>query len=229
VAASADGLAASMNLEGSTYLWDPRERKSLGQLPSQFNSNNLALSPDGKWVAGGDAKGAAQLWDLRFTQAPHSELLGHGASQLTKLAFSHDSRRLLSGSRDKTARLWNLVQPDTSLKFGPHPSSVEAVAFSPADPWSISVCDDGSVHLWDMQQRDPRATVADARPGGYRRRPDGQPSSETGFNSCVAVSPDGTRVAAAFEGHSLDVWELAQAATDPFPTRTNELQGGAKG
>ncbi len=71
--------------------------------------NTLAFSPNGKWLAGGDARGFAYLWDI----ATQQELtrIRHG-DPITSITFSPDGTQLITVAR-KIVRVWDLtaIQP----------------------------------------------------------------------------------------------------------------------
>ena len=48
-----------------------------------------------------------RLWDLNVGQSVRS-FTGH-TSDVNSVAFSSDNRQIVSGSRDKTIRLWNTL------------------------------------------------------------------------------------------------------------------------
>jgi len=69
------------------------------------------------------------------------------------VAFSHDGQLLLTGSGDKTVKLWNLrgqlLQTFTSSAEGEY-YAVEAVAFSQDDAYVIALTTDGHADIWDL-------------------------------------------------------------------------------
>ncbi len=65
-------------------------------------------SPDGKHIATAGSLGAV-LWDAE-TGALLRTFLGHTELVLS-VAFSPDGTRVLTGSWDGTARIWQLLQP----------------------------------------------------------------------------------------------------------------------
>ncbi len=91
----------------------------------------LAFSHDGRWLALGGAIGrghqpgdlALRFWDLA-SLVPRYRFHGHKGT-ITKVAFSHDDRRLVSASEDATALVWDLSRmntaprPDHSAPRGP--------------------------------------------------------------------------------------------------------------
>jgi WD40 repeat protein len=66
------------------------------------------------------------------------------------VAFSPDGKRIVSGSRDKTVRLWDAQtgQPIGQPLQG-HGESVNSVAFSPDGKRIVSGSTDKTVRLWD--------------------------------------------------------------------------------
>ena len=65
----------------------------------------LAISPDGKLLAA-TARHAIKVWDLGTNRLVRT-LIGH-TNWVGSLAFSPDSRHLVSGSSDTTIRIWDL-------------------------------------------------------------------------------------------------------------------------
>ena len=97
-------------------LWDATTGKKRGYhishpstYPNLRASNPIASSPDGTLLATGGVgpEKTVRLWDLA-TGKERARLPGHPVG-VTFLTFSPDGKRLLSGSRDSTALVWNVA------------------------------------------------------------------------------------------------------------------------
>lgn len=117
-----------------------------------------ALSPDNRWLAVGgwiDSStrritpccGDIRLIDLLSGQVVRL-LKGH-QSVILSLAFSADGRRLVSGSADKTARIWDIASGQSPYTLSGHHDAIYAVAFSPDGRLAVTGSDDDTLKLWD--------------------------------------------------------------------------------
>ena len=159
----------------SLRLWDAdtgelrhADDKDLGSI------DRLIFSPDGKTVAGaGGWDRAVHLWDVN-TRTHQKTPKGH-TGEIRDIAFSPDSGALVSAGTDAT-RLWD-VRTGTELKSLPTPQDkipqpvppilklealnkaylprqrdhVHSVRFSEDATKLISVSQDGSLHVWDVE------------------------------------------------------------------------------
>jgi WD40 repeat protein len=64
------------------------------------------------------------------------------------VAFSPDGTRVLSGSYDKTLKLWDAVSGELIRTFERHPGWVLSVGFSPDGARVLSGGGDGTIRLW---------------------------------------------------------------------------------
>jgi WD40 repeat protein len=72
------------------------------------------------------------------------------------VAISSDNRWVVTGSSDKTARLWDLSAKDPAANpvVLRHDGVVYAVAISPDNRWVVTGSSDKTARLWLLQMKD---------------------------------------------------------------------------
>ena len=101
-------------------------------------------------------------------------------------------RELISGSRDKTVKLWETETGKSLRTFQGHNEEVSSVAFSPDGRWIASASRDKTVKLWDASSDVVRTLALD-----LSERP------------IVVVSPDGRFIATASLDGPLNLWDVS--------------------
>jgi WD40 repeat protein len=106
---SADGRTLALGHDGGGIsLWEVCSGQQRCTLTSAENMDlrRLAFAPDGKVLAGADRR-TVRFWDL-LTGKELASRQGHSLD-LVSVAFAPDGRRLVSGSQDSTALVWDVV------------------------------------------------------------------------------------------------------------------------
>ena len=84
---------------------------------------------------------------------------------------------------------------------GMHPTWVESVAFDPKSRWLASAGGDGSVYLWNVDEREPARALEET------------PGTEAAY--CVAFTPDGRELVVGGKGGSITIWNLTSGNRRP--------------
>ena len=81
-----------------------------------------------------------------------STLKGHVGS-VTSVVYSKDgSRHIISGSNDRTIRVWNIETGETIATLEGHRSEVTAVSLSPDNTQIVTGSWDDTVRIWNIRK-----------------------------------------------------------------------------
>merc|ERR1712142_395241 len=164
------------------------------------------------------------VWDLKREDTsygvPRRRLCGHNHF-VSDVVMSSDGQFALTGSWDKTLRLWDISTGNTTRKFMGHTKDVLSVAFSADNRQIVSASRDHCIKLWNtlgvckytIQEEchngwvscvrfSPNASNPIIVSGGWDRvvkvwnlvncRLKTNHYGHTGYLNCVTVSPDGS-------------------------------------
>ena len=109
-----------------------------------YMASRVAVSPDGRRIAGGVSDRTVRLWDAATGQV--LDILRGHSDFVLDVAFSPDGARLASASYDKTIRIWDLTTKRHRVLRG-HAASVTYVAWRGPDHL-VTGSPDGTVRLW---------------------------------------------------------------------------------
>ncbi len=120
------------------------------QLELDDASGKVSPSPNGRLFATfGQADVVPSLIDengkevVKFSDSPHQ-------APILAIAFSPDGQRVLTGSSDSTAKLWN-IKGEQLLTLKYHRAGISFVGFSPAGDNLITGSIDGSAAIWNLE------------------------------------------------------------------------------
>jgi WD40 repeat protein len=108
------------------------------------------LSDDGKFIASrSDSENALSIWELA-TGRHVATMLGH-IDRIFDIAFSPDSRRIVTGSVDKTARIWDVRSGDTIAVLRGFNDMVARVFYSHSGQWIVTIGGDPRTRVWNAE------------------------------------------------------------------------------
>jgi cytochrome c len=262
LAISPDGKTAiSGSFDTSAIRWSLQTNTAEQVLRFHDGAVNAVSIASGGRIATGGADARIAVW-RPGEQHPQIVFEGHTAP-VVALAFSPDGTTLASASWDHTARLWSLMGGSGRMLEG-HEQNVNAVAFMPDGRSLVTAGYDATVRIWPLfpaswpivtalptplnaaaVTHDAEIITAGADGNLYFLSATGalRENVRAGESAVVAlaVSPDGTKVAAAsvrgsvaiiervsrkvvrtLVGPGLPVWSIAF-----FPDNHTLLIGGA--
>ena len=119
--------------------------------------NCLAVSSDGKTLAGADYEGNIVLWDTASGKE-RTTVKEEDRRRISSLAFSPDGKTLAAAVGDRPGRdhepglivLWDVATGEHRLVLTGHTNAVLSVAFSPDGKLLASGSSDRTVRLWDV-------------------------------------------------------------------------------
>jgi len=207
VSAGEDKVIRVWDLASGKTVRTMRGESALGSLGKIFA---MALSPDGKWLAvGGDLRTSAgtklqegeetqtiRLYD--FESGKLVALLKGHRDVIRSLGFSPDGSKLISGSSDNTAIIWDtgvqsgvhVPEPKLLHRLEGHKADIFTVVFSPDGSRAVTGSYDKDLRLWQVSDGSQIALMAGHGDKVYR----------------LAVAPDGTIASGDISGAIL-LWD----------------------
>lgn len=195
--------------DGFVKYWDVATGKNLASFRRhQAGITGVAFSPDGRYVVSvsneyGAFESRIHLWDV-VKHAEHIALKGN-RYHTRAVAFSPDGKTLASADTDHAVRLWEVASGRPRAQLKGHGNEVSGVAFSADGRMVVSGSDDGTVKFWEVATGKVRATI----PG-------------RGQILSLAVSPDGTAVAAVNSERTIKLWDMPGSRPPAAPAMLSD-------
>ena len=118
-------------------------------------------------------------------------LQGH-LGEVTSVNLTPDGSRAVSGSRDRTLRIWDLQSGQCLHILEGHSGEVTGVSLTPDGSRAVSGSRDHTLRVWDLQSGQCLLTLQD----------------HTGVVTGMSLTPDGTRAVSGGFTQTLRVWDL---------------------
>jgi len=222
VAFSPDGkFALSGGDDGTMMLWDVTTGEELRVFKHPPAVLAVAFSPDGKYALSGSLDGSIKLWNLTTGDSEKFWDVSTGkeidtfkvhADAVTSVTFSPDGKYVVSGSNDKTVKIWNkrynpFLSPPSTEEIG---VAVKSVAFSRdgkhvavaglAQDINVYDCEKMTVRDYP-QDRDIMYLMPRFWSGILRK-------AHKLYVNSVAFSPDGKYLLSGGADNSLKLWDV---------------------
>ena len=160
---------------------------------------SLALSLTGRILYSAGVDFTIQVWDLgkvedrsKQNQSKQIGIIQGHKQIVTSLALSANGKLLVSGSRDKTIKIWDARSGKEILTLTGHIGYVNSVAITPDSKTIITGSQDTTIKLWDIQTGKEIRTLR----------------GHTSLVDSVALSPDGRAIASCSWDTTIRVWDL---------------------
>ncbi|MGI8604625.1 MAG: hypothetical protein ACR2OZ_16765, partial [Verrucomicrobiales bacterium] len=193
---SQDGtrLAVARDVRNTIDIFPPEDLSQIVSVPSRMRSSAVALSPDGRFVAGSAEWGPdrVRVWDTA-SGARVAELATDGAQ---RTAFSPDGRWLATfGTRPQ---LWDTAtwKPAARIDRGLRNELAGGGAFSPDGKLIAVLLGPGIPHLFALREEGPPEWLVAFQSQVVPRL------------RALAFSPDGRRLAGAGPLGQVEVWDI---------------------
>ncbi|MFT3727855.1 MAG: TIR domain-containing protein [Terricaulis sp.] len=198
------GKHAATSDDKSVRVWDVRNGRQLVQFETDTAFTwHLQFSPDCQRIAAGLGK-KLQSWPMGG--GPPTIFSGH-TKEISALVFDESGARLVSGSHDRTARVWDSSTGQELAVLRGHGEYLTDVAPSKDGTRILTRANDNSARIWDMATGEQLGRLW-----------------HDDYISAAAFSPDGKHVITGSHDATTCVWDIGGAEVHCFRAAGREAR-----
>ena len=193
------------SIDHTARIWDTESGKELKKLEGHSNAvASVAFSPDGKKIvtAGGnensvriwDANSGSglKIWKWQIRMVGNRVVVDGHINTVYSAVFSPDGKKVVTGSLDRSARIWNAESGEEIKILDGHEGDVFSAVFSPDGRKVVTGSGDKSVRIFDAETGTELKNLE-----GHTREV-----------MSVAFSPDGKKVVSGSTDNTARIWTL---------------------
>ena len=185
-------------------IWDANTSAEVYRLNTGLWAKTASWSPDGtRIVANIAARRGASILDAKIGTEIH-KLKGH-TDDVRSVSFSPDGSRVVSASRDKTAKVWDAKSGAELLTLKGHSASVNSATFSADGSRLVTASSDKTAKVWDVKTGIEALAL----------------KGHTDVVYSASFSPDATQIVTSSSDKTAKVWDVKTGAEVLVFNRSN--------
>ncbi|MDZ4779140.1 MAG: protein kinase [Planctomycetia bacterium] len=178
--------------QGTLEVRDARDQRVISQLSLDAKAEvlHVEFDPDATRCMTALADSSIKVWNVADGALLH-DLSGH-QDRVRKARFSPDGTTIASAGRDHTIRIWDVATGTLRRTLRGHENRVWDLVFIQDGRSLVSTSEDGTVRVWSLTSEAPAKVLA----------------RDKQSCRCIAISPDGLRLALGHEepGNDIEIW-----------------------
>lgn len=186
-----NGFWLGVGASNAIYIIDMADMEQKVYFSQQGDVSTIDFDSSGLYMGAGTSEGYISIWLVSETNI--TTVSRHDGAVLD-IAFSNDSKYLISGGTDSTARATVTVNGGEAYLVK-HGDWVEDVTFGPDGSWYATASDDNFVRILDTETGQERLRLA-----------------HTNFVTKVRISRDGQWIATTGYDDTVRIWDVVTGA-----------------